>query len=110
MFACAHPAIDRQIRGPLILQAILGFDAALIAGCYLVSPATMGQRLARAKAEIKQAGIAFRLPDRAGMPQRLDAVLEAIYATFTEGWSDPAGVRRRERELTEERSGSADWW
>jgi RNA polymerase sigma-70 factor (ECF subfamily) len=102
MFACAHPAIDRQIRGPLILQAILGFDAALIAGCCLVSPAAMGQRLARAKAKIKQAGIAFRLPDRAEMPQRLDAVLEAIYAAFTEGWSDPAGMRRRGRELAEE--------
>ncbi|MET0429426.1 MAG: DUF6596 domain-containing protein [Microvirga sp.] len=102
MFACAHPAIDRQIRGPLILQAVLGFDAALIAGHYLVAPATMGQRLARAKAKIKQAGIAFRLPDRAEMPRRLDAVLEAIYAAFTEGWSDPAGTRRRGRELVEE--------
>jgi len=102
MFACAHPAIDRQIRSPLILQTVLGFDAALIAGCYLVSPTTMGQRLVRAKAKLKQAGIAFRLPDRAEMPQRLDAVLEAIYAAFTEGWSDPAGMQGRRRELAEE--------
>jgi RNA polymerase sigma-70 factor (ECF subfamily) len=102
MFACAHPAIDRQIRSPLILQTVLGFDATTIAGCYLVSPATMGQRLVRAKAKIKQAGIAFRLPDRAEMPERLDAVLEAIYAAFTEGWSDPAGMERRKRELTRE--------
>jgi RNA polymerase sigma-70 factor (ECF subfamily) len=102
MFACAHPAIDRQIRSPLILQTVLGFDAAAIAGCYLVSPATMGQRLVRAKAKIKQAGIAFRLPDRAEMPERLDAVLEAIYAAFTEGWSDPAGMEWRRRELAQE--------
>jgi RNA polymerase sigma-70 factor (ECF subfamily) len=102
MFACAHPAIDRQIRSPLILQTVLGFDAATIAGCYLVSAATMGQRLVRAKTKIKQAGIAFRLPDRAEMPERLDAVLEAIYAAFTEGWSDPAGTEQRRRELAQE--------
>jgi RNA polymerase sigma-70 factor (ECF subfamily) len=102
MFACAHPAIDRQIRSPLMLQTVLGFDAATIAGCYLVSPATMGQRLVRAKAKIKQAGIAFRLPDRAEMPERLDAVLEAIYAAFAEGWSDPAGMEQRRRELAQE--------
>src|SRR4051812_41046132 len=102
MFACAHPAIDRQIRGPLVLQTILGFDAATIAGCYLVSPATMSQRLVRAKAKIKQAGIAFRLPDCAEMPERLDAVLGAIYAGFAEGWSDPAGAGHRRRELAHE--------
>jgi RNA polymerase sigma-70 factor (ECF subfamily) len=102
MFACAHPAIDQQIRSPLILQTVLGFDAATIAGCYLVAPATMGQRLVRAKAKIKQAGIAFRLPDRAEMPERLDAVLEAIYAAFTVGWSDPAGMEWRRRELAQE--------
>ncbi|MEZ0171147.1 RNA polymerase sigma factor [Microvirga sp. TS319] len=102
MFACAHPAIDRQIRSPLILQTILGFDAATIAGCYLVSPATMGQRLVRAKTKIKQAGIAFRLPDHAEMPERLDAVLEAIYAAFAEGWSDPSGTDQRRRELAQE--------
>lgn len=102
MFACVHPAIDRQIRSPLILQTVLGFDAAVIASYYLVSPATMGQRLVRAKTKIKQAGIAFRVPDRDEMPQRLDAVLEAIYAAFTEGWSDPAGMQGRRRELAEE--------
>jgi RNA polymerase sigma-70 factor (ECF subfamily) len=102
MFACAHPAIDRQIRSPLILQTILGFDAATIAGCYLVSPATMGQRLVRAKTKIKQAGITFRLPDRAEMPERIDAVLEAIYAAFAEGWSDPGGMEQRRRELAQE--------
>ncbi|WP_319799677.1 RNA polymerase sigma factor [Microvirga rosea] len=102
MFACAHPAIDRQIRSPLILQTVLGFDAATIAGCYLVSPTTMGQRLVRAKTKIKQAGIAFRLPEHLEMPERLDAVLEAIYAAFTEGWSDPAGTEQRRRELAQE--------
>jgi RNA polymerase sigma-70 factor (ECF subfamily) len=85
-----------------MLQTILGFDAATIAGCYLVSPATMGQRLVRAKTKIKQAGIAFRLPERAEMSERLDAVLEAIYAAFAEGWSDPAGTDQRRKELAQE--------
>src|SRR5579859_1905172 len=53
MFACAHPAIDSAIRAPLMLQTILGFDAARIASAFLVSPATMSQRLVRAKSKIK---------------------------------------------------------
>lgn len=102
MFACAHPALDPAIRAPLILQTILGLDAATIASAFLVAPATMGQRLVRAKQKITQAGIPFRLPARADMGERLEAVLEAIYATFTEGWSDPTGTETRRRNLTEE--------
>jgi RNA polymerase sigma-70 factor (ECF subfamily) len=102
MFACAHPAIDPGIRAPLILQTILGFDAAAIASAFLVSPATMGQRLVRAKNKIRQAGIPFRLPERAELGERLAAVLDAIYAAFSEGWSDPAGTETRRRNLAEE--------
>jgi RNA polymerase sigma-70 factor, ECF subfamily len=102
MFACAHPAIESGIRAPLILQTILGFDAAAIASAFLVSPATMGQRLVRAKNKIRQAGIPFRLPERGDLRERLDAVLEAIYAAFAEGWSDPAGTEARRRNLAEE--------
>ena len=102
MFACAHPAIEAGIRAPLILQTILGFDAATIASAFLVAPATMGQRLVRAKQKIAQAGIPFRLPERADLPERLEAVLEAIYATFTEGWSDPLGTEAKRRNLAEE--------
>jgi len=102
MFACAHPAIDPGIRAPLILQTILGFDATAIASAFLVAPATMGQRLVRAKHKIKQAGIPFRVPERAELRERLDAVLEAIYAAFAEGWSDPAGTEVRRRNLAEE--------
>ncbi len=102
MFACAHPAIDPAVRAPLILQAILGFDAATIASAFLVSPATMGQRLVRAKHRIREAGIPFRVPDRADIGERLGAVLEAIYAAFAEGWSDPAGTETRRRNLSSE--------
>jgi RNA polymerase sigma-70 factor (ECF subfamily) len=102
MFACAHPAIDAGVRAPLILQAVLGFDAAAIASAFLVAPATMGQRLVRAKNRIRQTGIPFRVPERTELGERLDAVLEAIYAIFAEGWSNPAGTEIRRRNLADE--------
>ncbi|MEI9417373.1 RNA polymerase sigma factor [Mesorhizobium sp. Cs1321R2N1] len=102
MFACAHPAIESGVRAPLILQTILGFDAATIASAFLLSPATMGQRLVRAKSRIRETGIPFRVPERTELGERLDAVLEAIYAAFTEGWSDPAGTETRRRNLATE--------
>jgi len=102
MFACAHPAIDSAVRAPLILQTILGFDAAAIASAFLTSPPTMGQRLVRAKNKIRQAGIPFRIPDREELPARLDAVLQAIYAAFAEGWVDAAGTDIARRDLAEE--------
>jgi RNA polymerase sigma-70 factor (ECF subfamily) len=102
MFACAHPTIEAGVRAPLILQTILGFDAATIASAFLVSPATMGQRLVRAKARIRETGIPLRVPERAELGERLDAVLEAIYAAFAEGWSDPAGTETRRRNLATE--------
>ncbi|MGH7034420.1 MAG: RNA polymerase sigma factor [Stellaceae bacterium] len=102
MFACAHPAIDPGIRAPLILQTILGFDAAAIASAFLVAPAAMGQRLVRAKHKIRRAGIPLRVPPRDELAERLGAVLDAIYAAFAEGWSDPAGTDARRRNLAEE--------
>jgi RNA polymerase sigma-70 factor (ECF subfamily) len=102
MFACAHPAIDQSVRAPLILQTILGFDAATIASAFLVSPATMGQRLVRAKSRIRETGIPFRVPERTELGERLDTVLEAIYAAFAEGWADPAGTETQRRNLATE--------
>ena len=102
MFACAHPAIDKGVRAPLILQTVLGFDAATIASAFMVAPAAMSQRLVRAKSRIRQAGIPFRVPERDELAERLDAVLEAIYAVFAEGWTDPAGTQPRTRHLAEE--------
>jgi RNA polymerase sigma-70 factor (ECF subfamily) len=102
MFACAHPALDPGIRAPLILQTLLGFDAAAIGSAFLVSPATMSQRLVRAKRKIREAGVPFELPEGPELAARLDAVLEAIYAAFAEGWADPAGTDIRGRNLVEE--------
>jgi predicted RNA polymerase sigma factor len=102
MFVCAHPAIDAGIRAPLILQVILGLDAKAIASAFLVSPAAMGKRLGRAKEKIREAGIPFRVPEPEELPSRLDAVLDAVYAAFAEGWSDPGGTDVTRRDLTEE--------
>jgi RNA polymerase sigma-70 factor (ECF subfamily) len=102
MFACAHPAIDVGIRAPLILQVVLGLDAKAIAAAFLTSPAAMGKRLVRAKEKIRQAGIPFRVPGREMLATRLAAVLDAIYAAFAEGWTDPGGTDVIRRDLTEE--------
>jgi RNA polymerase sigma-70 factor (ECF subfamily) len=88
MFACAHPAIERGMRTPLILQTILGLTAEDIAAAFLISPATMGQRLVRGKTRIRDAGIPFRVPDPEELPERLAAVLDAIYAAYTKGWNE----------------------
>jgi RNA polymerase sigma-70 factor (ECF subfamily) len=102
MFACAHPAIEESIRAPLMLQVVLGLDAVNIASAFLVSPATMSQRLVRAKNKIRHAGIPFRIPEREELRGRLDTVLDAIYACFAEGWTDAAGTDIARRDLAEE--------
>ena len=102
MFVCAHPAIDAAIRAPLMLQVVLGLDAKTIGSAFLVSPATMGKRLVRAKDKIRQAAIPFSVPEPEQLPGRLDAVLDAIYAAFTEGWTDPGCADVVRRDLTEE--------
>jgi RNA polymerase sigma-70 factor (ECF subfamily) len=102
LFACAHPAIERGIRAPLMLQTVLGFDAAIVGSAFLVAPGAMRQRLVRAKSKIRQAGIPFDVPEREELAERLESVLDAIYAVFSEGWTDPAGSEARRRNLAEE--------
>ncbi len=102
LFACAHPAIDITVRAPLMLQVVVGLDAKTIASAFLTSPAAMGKRLGRAKEKIRQAGIPFRIPEREELSMRLDTVLDAIYAAFAEGWSDPSGTDVVRRDLTAE--------
>jgi len=102
MFACAHPAVEAGIRAPLMLQVVVGLDAARIASAFLMSPAAMGKRLGRAKEKIRRAGIPFRIPEREELRDRLDTVLAAVYAAFAEGWSDAAGTDAVRRDLAEE--------
>ena len=92
MFACAHPAIAPDLRAPLMLQCVLGLDAARIARAWAVPQAAMAQRLVRAKAKICDAGIGFVLPGLSDMPARLPPVLEAIYGAYAGAWMDPDGA------------------
>jgi RNA polymerase sigma-70 factor (ECF subfamily) len=85
-----------------MLQVVVGLDAKTIASAFLVSPAAMSKRLVRAKTKIQQAGIPFRIPCRDELAERLDAVLDATYAAFAEGWADPAGTEAARRDLTGE--------
>ena len=86
MLVCAHPAISTSIRTPLMLQAVLGVDAAAIAAAYAVEPATMAQRLVRAKKRIRDTGIPFAVPEPEHLAQRLPAVLEAVYGAYAIDW------------------------
>jgi len=102
MLVCAHPAIDSDMHTPLMLQMVLGLDAAAIGRAFLVAPQTMGQRLVRAKTKIRQAGIAFEIPEAALLPTRLTAVLNAIYAAFGDSWEDADGADAHRAELADE--------
>jgi RNA polymerase sigma-70 factor, ECF subfamily len=86
LIVCAHPAIDPAIRTPLMLQTVLGLDAARISSAFAVPPSAMAQRLVRAKAKIKATGIRFELPEPDDLPDRLSAVIEAVYGAFGAGW------------------------
>jgi RNA polymerase sigma-70 factor, ECF subfamily len=98
MFACAHPAIDPAIRAPLILQTVMGLEAADVARLFAIPATAMSQRLVRAKVKIRDAGIPFRIPDRSEMAERLESVLEAIYGIHSGSWDDDSA------ELSEDRS------
>ncbi len=96
-FVCAHPAIDPCMRAPLVLQAVLGFDAADIGAAFEVSPAAMSQRLVRAKKRLREAGAPCDVPEGAELAARRDALLEAIEAAL-KGRRDPAGRAVRSRD------------
>jgi predicted RNA polymerase sigma factor len=89
MLVCAHPTIAPNIRTPLMLQTVLGVEAAAIAAAFAVEPATMAQRLVRAKKRIRDAGIPFVLPEHDDLTARLPAVLEAVYGAYAIDWQTP---------------------
>jgi RNA polymerase sigma-70 factor (ECF subfamily) len=102
LFVCAHPAIDPAARTPLMLQTVLGVDAARIASAFLVSPAAMSQRLVRAKNKIRDAGIPFRVPEPPEWNERVSFVLDAIYSAYTTGWESVIDVSSTHHALARE--------
>ncbi|MEM8978271.1 MAG: DUF6596 domain-containing protein [Pseudomonadota bacterium] len=86
MFVCAHPAIDPRMHTPLMLQTVLGLEAEVIARAFLLPHTTMAKRLVRTKRKIRDTAVAFKIPHSEDLPNRLNAVLEAIYGAFSQDW------------------------
>ena len=102
IFTCCHPSLAIEAQVALTLRTLGGLETEEIARAFLVPAATMAQRLVRAKAKIRQAGIPYRVPDPDELPARLDAVLAVIYLVFNEGYAASSGSSPVRREICEE--------
>jgi RNA polymerase sigma-70 factor, ECF subfamily len=94
IFTCCHPALPAEGRVALTLREVCGLTTEQIASAFLTTPSTLAQRIVRAKAKIKQAGIPYQVPSRSELPDRLETVLHVIYLVFNEGYSASSGSKR----------------
>ncbi len=102
IFTCCHPAIDPKLQVPLTLREVCGLTTEEIAHAFLMSKATMAQRIVRGKAKIREANIPYSVPSLQDLPERLDAVLSAIYLVFNEGYTTSQGESLIRVDLTTE--------
>jgi RNA polymerase sigma-70 factor (ECF subfamily) len=101
-FTCAHPALPAEDRGALTLRCLAGLTTPEVARAFLVPPATMAQRIVRAKKKIREARIPFRVPGADELPERLPGVLQVVYSIFTEGYAASSGPELQRLDLAEE--------
>jgi RNA polymerase sigma-70 factor, ECF subfamily len=102
VFTCCHPALQPDAQVALTLREVCGLTTEEIAHAFLAAPRTVAQRIVRAKAKIRDARIPYQVPDRAQLPQRLDAVLRVVYLVFNEGYSASSGVSLTRHDLSGE--------
>ena len=102
VFTCCHPALPPDAQIALTLREVCGLTTEEIAHAYLTAPRTVAQRIVRAKAKIRDAGIPYQVPERAELPRRLDAVLHVIYLVFNEGYSASSGSSLTRHDLSAE--------
>src|SRR6202020_2551832 len=100
IFTCCHPTLPPEGQVALTLREICGLTTEEIARAFLVTPATLAQRIVRAKAKIRETPISYEVPTPQELPERLDAVLQVIYLVFNEGYSAAGGTEGTRGRLT----------